>query len=166
MYWRIWGATPGGEPRLALNALSGKYGDGLFNNDEMAGVIKYHQLSEQNGGTLGPDAARVMIGALSLDSREIGGDIAVIPANNIEDEKDLEKADLVVLQGLIVHWSAVKTIDVDDVVDEAFIAKVTGWSYSRIAVIGNPESMKYKMILLAWLTGGKENKFLVFFISK
>jgi metal transporter CNNM len=128
-----------------LDTVAGrKYGHGLFNNDEMAGVIKYHRLSEQNGGTLGPDAARVMLGALRLDSREIGGDIAVIPANNIEDENDLEKADLVVLQGLIVQWSAVKTIDLDDVVDEAFIAKVTGWSYSRIPVIGNPESHEIK----------------------
>lgn len=116
-----------------------KHGHGLFTNDEIAAVIKYHELSEQNGGTLGLDAARVMLGALRLDARKIGGDIALIPEKSTDDEKDLEKADLVVLQGLIVHWEAVKIINIDDVVDEAFIAKVGGWSYSRIPVIGDPE---------------------------
>jgi metal transporter CNNM len=123
-----------------LDSVAGrKHGHGLFTNDEMAAVIKYHELSEHNGGTLSPDAARVMLGALRLDSRKIGGDIALIPEKSTDDEKDLEKADLVVLQGLIVQWSAVKIINIDDVVDEAFIAKVSGWSYSRIPVIGDPE---------------------------
>lgn len=113
---------------------------GIFTNDEMAAIIKYHEQSENNGGMISPDAARVMLGALSLDSRKIGGDIAMIPDKNTDDEKDVEKADLVVLHGLIVHWSGVKTIDINDVVDENFIAKINTWSYSRFPVIGDPQS--------------------------
>lgn len=123
-----------------LDSVAGrKHGHGLFTNDEMAAVIKYHELSEDTSGTLSPDAVRVMLGALHLDSRKIGGDIASIPERSTDDEKDLEKADLVVLQGLIVQWSTVRTVNIDDVVDEAFIAKINSWSYSRIPVIGDPE---------------------------
>jgi hypothetical protein len=39
---------------------------------------------------------------------------------------------------MIVKWSAVKTVNIDEVVDEAFLKKIKSWSYSRIPVIGKP----------------------------
>lgn len=106
----------------------------------MAVLLKYHERSEKHGGMLGQDALRVMLGALSLDSRRIGGDIARIPKTNyVEDEKDIEKADFVVVQGMIVKWSAVKTVNINDPVDKTFIKKVKSWSYSRIPVIGESQ---------------------------
>jgi metal transporter CNNM len=123
-----------------LDSLVGRSdGHGLFTREEIAAIIKYHNLSDNKSGTIGPDAVRVMLGALNLDSRKILGDISLIPEGSTEDEVDMEKADLVIHRGLIVHWSAVKTVNIDEVVDEGFIAKVTGWPYSRIPVTGDPE---------------------------
>jgi metal transporter CNNM len=114
-------------------------GHGLFTNEEVAGIIKYHELSENNGGQIGPDAAQVILGALNLDTRKVGGDIAPIPPENTGGDKDVEKADCIIHHGLIVHWSDVKTVDIDDVVDEYFIVKIKSWSYSRLPVIGDSE---------------------------
>ena len=124
-----------------LDHLSGSRDEnGIFTNEEMAVLLKYHERSEKHGGMLGQDALRVMLGALKLDSRRIGGDIAIIPEKNYDEgEKDIEKADLFVVQGMIVKWSSVKTVNIDDRVDMAFIKKVKGWSYSRIPVIGGPQ---------------------------
>jgi len=102
-------------------------------------LIKHHEISEKHGGFLGQDATRIMLGALNLDSRKIGGEIARIPEVQSEDEKDIEKADLVIVHGMIVKWSAVKTIYIDEPVDENFVKKIKDWSYSRIPVIGRPE---------------------------
>ena len=124
-----------------LDKIAGRSnGNGMFTREEMAAVIKHHDISDNSNGTISPDAARIMLGALNLDSRKIGGDIAMVPEKNTDDEKDVEKADLIILQGLIVHWSEVKTVNIDDVVDEAFVTRVHSWSYNRIPVIGNPES--------------------------
>jgi metal transporter CNNM len=108
---------------------------GIFTNDELQAVIQYHEQSEKRGGKLGQDAARIMRGALKLDSQRLSGDSrkATQPAT---DEEDVEKADSAVNQGTIVKWDAVKTVDINDTVDEAFIKKVQSWSYSRIPIIG------------------------------
>ncbi|KUJ07276.1 uncharacterized protein LY89DRAFT_766407 [Mollisia scopiformis] len=107
----------------------------IFTNEELGGIIRHHEKSEKHGGDLGQDTSRIMLGALKLDSREVGGEIAAVP-EPANDEKDLEKADLVVVDGMIVKWSAVKAIRIDERVDEAFVKKIRGWSYSRIPVIG------------------------------
>jgi metal transporter CNNM len=61
----------------------------------------------------------------------------MIPKPSFElTEKDVEKADILVVHGMIVKWSAVKTANIDEVVDEAFLKKIKSWSYSRIPVIG------------------------------
>ena len=113
----------------------------IFSNDELAGLIKYHERSEKHGGSLDQDTARVMLGALSLDRHTIGASFSPFPdfrsptgSNN--KDSDVEKADLVVVHGMIVNWSAVKTVNIDDPVDKAFIKKVESWSYSRIPVVG------------------------------
>ena len=115
-------------------------GHGLFTNEEMAGIIKYHELTANKGGGIGSDAARVMLGALNLDSRKVGGDITLVPESNSDDEKDVEKADLIIRHGLVVRWPDVKSVNIDDIVDENFMTMVNSWSHSRIPVIGDPES--------------------------
>ncbi len=115
----------------------------VFTNEELGTVIKYHQRSENHGGKLGHDATRIMLGALNLDSRRIGGELSSIPqAISTEGGKDLEKADLVVVQGMIIRWSSVNTVDINEIVDESFIRKVKRWSYSRIPVIGKPKRLE------------------------
>jgi metal transporter CNNM len=129
-----------------LDTIAGRSpGYSIFTREEMAAVIKYHDLSENSHGTIGPDATRVMLGALNLDSRSIGGDIALVPETNTSVEKDVEKADPIVLQELLVHWSDVKTVDIDDVVDDKFMSRVNDWSYSCIPVLGKHEFHKVEM---------------------
>lgn len=113
---------------------------GVFTNKELEHVIKYHERSEKHGGQLGQDATRVMTGALKLDSRTIA--METVKTVELPDdegsEKDVEKA-VVIVQGMLVKWSTVNTVDIDEEVNEAFIRKIKGWSYSRIPVISKPE---------------------------
>ncbi|KAI6709098.1 hypothetical protein JHW43_008361 [Diplocarpon mali] len=108
---------------------------GIFKNDELAVIIQHHEEAAKQGGKLGQDAARIMLGALKLESQRLA---ANSPAESDEKhcEKDVEKADAAVSRGMIVTWGAVKTISIDDTVDEDFIKKIKAWSYSRIPVIG------------------------------
>jgi hypothetical protein len=50
-----------------------------------------------------------------------------------------------VLQELLVHWSDVKTVDIDDVVDDKFMSRVNDWSNSCIPVLGKHEFQKVEM---------------------
>lgn len=113
----------------------------VFSNDELAGLIKYHERSEKHGGSLGQDSARVILGALSLDGHKIGANFSPFPEiqDNGSKDCDIERADLVVTPGMIVNWSAVKTVDVDECVDKNFMEKVISWSYSRIPVVGEAQ---------------------------
>jgi len=131
----------------------------LFTNEELGGLIRHHEKCEKNGGDLGQDASRIMLGALKLDSRKIGGEITAVPEPENRDQ-DLEKADLVVVQGMIVKWSAVKVIRIDEHVDEAFIKKVRGWSYSRIPVIGNLGKGREGEVVGEWTHGTQIHGFL------
>jgi metal transporter CNNM len=113
---------------------------GIFSNDDLAALVKYHERSQKNGGKLGQDTSRIMLGALNLDSRKIGGEIHMVPPSSTEEsERDPEKANLFVVQSMIVKWPMVKTINVNDKVDKAFIRKIRMWSYSRIPVVGESE---------------------------
>jgi metal transporter CNNM len=117
----------------------------IFNNNDLGTLIKHHERSEKNGGKLGQDASRIMLGALNLDSRKVGGEIHSLPRpSSGESERDAEKAELVVVHGLIVQWHVVKVININEKVDTAFIKKVRMWSYSRIPVIGEPGDGEYK----------------------
>jgi hypothetical protein len=112
----------------------------IFTNEELEELIKYHDRSERRGGQLGEDAARVAMGALKLESRTIGSEIMrAIPPVPENCEMDIEKAPIIVTHGLIVKWSSIKTINIDDLVDDAFLNKVKDWSYSRIPVISKAE---------------------------
>jgi metal transporter CNNM len=128
-----------------LSCKSQKDEYGVFNNDDLGCLIKYHERSEKNGGKLGRDASRIMLGALNLDSKNVGGEIRTVPRpSSDEKERDAEKADLVVVQGMIVQWHMVKTIDINEKVDKEFIKKVRMWSYSRIPVIGESQEGENK----------------------
>lgn len=108
---------------------------GMLTSDQLALLIRFHEKSEDHGGELSKDAARVMLGALSLDGRRI--DRVNVPEQSADgDEKDVEKAVHPVVHGMIVKWYAVKTIDINEPVDRYFMEKIRGWSYSRIPVIG------------------------------
>ena len=115
----------------------------IFSNNELAGFIKYHEKAEKNGGMVGQDTSRVMLGALSLDGRKLGATFSAFPktghAGSSGRGSDVEKADLVVVNGMIVNWSIVKTVDIDEPVDNAFIRKIKSWSYSRIPVVGEAQ---------------------------
>jgi metal transporter CNNM len=129
----------------------------VFNNNDLGILIKHHERSENNGGKLGQDASRIMIGALNLDSRKVGGEINSLPCpSSDQSERDAEKADLVVVHGFIVQWHMVKVININDKVDKTFIKKVRMWSYSRIPVVGEPgdDEDKETVTLSDW--GGKK----------
>jgi Mg2+/Co2+ transporter CorC len=91
---------------------------------------------------------------LSNDGRDIGGDILDIPRPGSGDtDMDVEKADIAFSRGVIVKWSSVRTIDINEVVDQAFVDKVVNWSYSRLPVIGKPDqhkSIKSARAVLPW----------------
>ena len=127
-----------------LDYFGGTYDElNIFSNDELAGLIKYHEKTEKYGGSLGRDAIRVMVGALSLDGHKIGANFSPLPdIHNIcskDKDSDIERADLVVTPGMIVNWSAVKTVDINEPVNKAFVKKVSMWSYSRIPVVGEAQ---------------------------
>jgi metal transporter CNNM len=110
----------------------------VFTNNQLAILMKSQERSENNPvGKLGKDATRVVLGALNLDGRRIDRVMADPPEQPSDaDEKDVEKAEISVVHGMIVKWYAVKTIDINEPVDQDFIDKIRSWSYSRIPVIG------------------------------
>jgi metal transporter CNNM len=86
----------------------------------------------------------VMLGALCLDGHKIGANFSPFPETRStgfnDKDSDVEKeADLAIVNDMIVNWSAVKTVDIDEPVDKAFIKKVKSWSYSRIPVVGEAQ---------------------------
>lgn len=116
---------------------------GIFSNNQLEALITHHDKTEKKGGHLGPDAARIAIGALKLDSQTIGAEtmraLAPVPENEEMDIEKAEKAEAIVSHGLIMKWSQVKTIKIDEVVDLAFLKRVREWSYSRIPVVSKAE---------------------------
>ncbi|CZT04985.1 uncharacterized protein RCO7_09155 [Rhynchosporium graminicola] len=116
---------------------------GIFTNDELQAVIQYHERSEKRGGKLGQDAARIMMGALKLDAQRLCGNMKKQEHQSVPDEQDIEKMGSAAEDGMIVEWSLVKTVDINETVDEAFVQKVRSWSYSRIPVTGkDPEDIR------------------------
>ncbi|ELR03201.1 hypothetical protein VC83_02323 [Pseudogymnoascus destructans] len=113
----------------------------MYTSEQLAMLIKLHERQEKHGGHLGPDAGRAARGALDLDGRTLEKS----PLGSFYDSKsitdiagDPEKADHTT-SDIIVPWSAVKFIGIDDLVNEQFIVKIKQFSYSRIPVIGNED---------------------------
>lgn len=110
-----------------------------FSNAQLEGIIKYHKASKKNGGQLSQDAARIILGALGNEGRTIaGGDTNSKLSRTVleETDKDVEKSDRPVAQSPIVKWDRVKTVDINEPVDDSFIQRVKGWPHTRIPVIG------------------------------
>jgi len=57
----------------------------------------------------------------------------------MDKDSDIERADLIATPNMIVNCPAVKTDDIDEVVDKAFIKKIASSSYSRIPVVGEAQ---------------------------
>lgn len=104
----------------------------------LAVLIRYHMKDAKRGGELSSDAARIIIGALEMNSCTVNG--AGISAERFEGksspELDLEKAAHGHVWGVINPWSAVKTIHPDEVVNSAFLKKILSWNCSRLPVVG------------------------------
>ncbi|KFY18352.1 hypothetical protein V493_08697 [Pseudogymnoascus sp. VKM F-4281 (FW-2241)] len=113
----------------------------MYTSEQLAVLIKLHERQEKHGGHLGPDAGRAARGALDLDGRTLERSPlgAFYDNKSITDNAgDPEKADHTT-SDIIVPWSAVKFIRIDDPVNEQFIEKIKQFSYSRIPVIGNED---------------------------
>ncbi|RKF53561.1 DUF21 domain-containing protein [Erysiphe neolycopersici] len=122
---------------LFLSHISLKTNDrSVFSNDELKAFIKYHEKSEKKGGELGREASQVMIGALNLDNRVIGEVLFGQQSLNLRTKIDSEKAGQHRQKGIITRWSSVKTIDIDEMINNDFIKKISCWSYSRLPVVG------------------------------
>ena len=111
---------------------------GVFTNEQLAVIIKHHETTEKRGGNLSSEAARIMLGVLNNENRQVGGGIAEV-SSSTGPSKDIEKGSTETTRGLIVKWPVVKTVDMNDVVDKDFINKVLRWSYSRIPVVGKQQ---------------------------
>ncbi|TAQ85490.1 hypothetical protein B7494_g6184 [Chlorociboria aeruginascens] len=127
----------------------------IFSNGELAVLIKYHERSEKQGGQVGQDANRLMLGALKLDGSKVGGELTRLDGEK-DIENDAEKSEGST-HGMIVKWSAVRTVDIDEPVDKDFIIKVLRWSYSRIPVIGKHQEDSEAPWNLIGLDIGKSN---------
>lgn len=115
----------------------------VFSNDELKTFIKYHEKSEKNGGRLGREASRIMIGALNLDNCVIGKLSFGRQGNKLFDDNEAEKATQSKQKGIIKSWPFVKTINIDDIVNNDFMEKISHWSYNRLPVIGTSRRHQY-----------------------
>ncbi|RDW63824.1 hypothetical protein BP5796_10326 [Coleophoma crateriformis] len=109
----------------------------ILNNAALAVLIRYHTKNAKRGGELNSNAARIIVGALELNSCSVGG-------AGISDERfgekdspeiDLEKAADGHIRGVITSWSAVRTVHPDEVVNAKFLKKILGWNCSRVPVV-------------------------------
>ncbi|CCU81997.1 CBS domain-containing protein [Blumeria hordei DH14] len=121
----------------------------VFTNSELESIIKYHEKSEKNGGRLGRDASRIMLGALKLDSQLIGCKVSGSPnLYSIDTQGDLEKEVSSDSISIFTNWTVVKMVYVDEVVDEDFIKKIKSWPFSRLPVVEISHKEHQKTTLL------------------
>jgi metal transporter CNNM len=120
---------------------------GIFTHKQLDILVKFHERSEKNGGLIGPDAGRIMRGALKLDGRKVGGGSFEAVLKHERKKDDIEKGQLCNNEkdrendcNTLIPWSQVKTIHIEEVVNTEFIRKVKSWAYSRIPVIGPADS--------------------------
>jgi metal transporter CNNM len=109
---------------------------GIYTSEQLGVLIKFHERAERHGGHLGPDAGRIIRGALDLDGRLIQGTNPTYCDKGKAPEADLERGNPTKYD-IIVPWTAVRLININEEVTVGFIAKVRGWAYSRIPVVGD-----------------------------
>ncbi len=126
---------------------------GMYSNEQLSWLLRMHERGEKHGGAVGPDAGRVMRGALEMDGRTMEKEYARKSLEDGLDAKpdavwDIEKSGNSARyepEGkfeVVVPWSQVKYIGVDDEVDTEFVNKLKGWAYSRIPVVGDNSGVK------------------------
>lgn len=72
-----------------------------------------------------------MLGALNLDSRDIGG----ARSSQTDNTKDEEKAGLKDVYSMVTPWRSVETVDIDEPVSEELIARLKRTPWTRFPVI-------------------------------
>jgi metal transporter CNNM len=109
---------------------------GIYTTEQLGILIKFHERAEKHGGLLGPDAGRVMRGALELDHRSLRGNSQAISCGGEASLADVEKGEDT-KSDIIVPWSSVRRISINAEVTKDLILQIKGWGYSRIPVVGN-----------------------------
>jgi metal transporter CNNM len=110
----------------------------IYTNDQLSVLMKFHERAEKHGGDLGPDAGRIIRGALEMDGRTIGTAYRHLLGKSRSgghQQFDVEKG-YYGKPTVIIPWSAVRYVDINEEVNADFITKVRNWSYIRIPVIG------------------------------
>lgn len=121
-----------------IDKLSGALHDNdIYTHQQLNTLIKYQDRLEKHGGSVGPDAARVMRSALDLDGRTVtGGKLGYFERAL---KSDVENGELTERFDTITTWSQVKTVGIQDIVNRDFVRKIKDWSYSRIPVVGTDD---------------------------
>lgn len=149
-----------------------KHEKGIYDNEQLAQLVKYHERKEKHGGNLGPDAGRIMRGAIELDGRTMEKaysrrslDNGISKLDGVDDNIDLEMSIVkdnhsAIKSEIIVPWTAVKYILIGEEVNEAFMLKIKVWGYSRLPVVGNADGRDDSAIMGNAWNGNKVFGFL------
>lgn len=112
---------------------------GIYTIEQLRILIKFHERAEKHGGLLGPDAGRIMRGALKLDHQTLRGVCQPISCKGKTPLVDIEKGEAT-KSDIIVPWSSVRHISINEEVTKELILRIKGWAYSRIPVVGDPQA--------------------------
>jgi metal transporter CNNM len=122
-----------------LDKIPGRQAEkGIYTIEQLGILIKFHERAEKHGGLLGPDAGRVMRGALELDHRTLRGKCPAKSGKDNAPLADIEKGQATKYD-IVVAWSSVRYITINEQVTKELILRVKGWGYSRIPVVGDME---------------------------
>lgn len=123
-----------------LDTISGPQVDrGIYTVDQLEILIKFHERAEKHGGLLGPDASRVMRGALNLDRRTLRGECQPNFGKGKAPLADIERGEATE-SDILVPWSSVRCISINEEVTKELILRIKNWAYSRIPVVGDLEA--------------------------
>jgi metal transporter CNNM len=123
-----------------LDMISGPQVDrGIYTIEQLEILIKFHERAEKHGGLLGPDASRVMRGALNLDHRTLRGESDPSSEKGKSPLADIERGKITE-SDILVPWSSVRCISISEEVTNELILRIRNWAYSRIPVVGDVEA--------------------------
>lgn len=104
-------------------------------------VDKTHALPIENIDKLGADARRIILGVFDLENKSVGDAKCMRSLTKTDGPvKDLERPDDLAVQSLIVKWSQVKTVGINEKVDKELVKRLGKSPYSRILVVGDSEN--------------------------
>ncbi len=127
-----------------LSYLLDKFSDpqadtGIYTLEQLEILIKFHERSEKHGGLLGPDASRVMRGALDLDRLTVRREFQPSLGKGKAPLADIETGEAGGVD-ILVPWSSVLRISINEEVTKELILRIKNWAYSRIPVVGDLEA--------------------------